>query len=87
MTDQETNSATIDRAQWNRYKSGGGRCLVCGNRADISVALSATEITGARGGSQLAREKVELCNTHGLDRYGMALRVLQTGSVGKLTDR
>lgn len=74
------SSRVLDRAQWDRFKTTGDRCLVCGNK---SIVLSSIELTGDKGGAQLARDKVLFCNEHGLQRYGAGLRAVQTGSANQ----
>jgi hypothetical protein len=71
----------IDRARWARFSPKGGRCLVCGHTATISVTLGATHIDGTVGGERLAQEKIMFCDEHGQDRYAQALMRLHGGTV------
>lgn len=68
---------TLDRAEWKRFADKGGRCLVCGHTAVVSVSITSTELTGDKGGSQLAREVIHFCHDHGIMRYADALNKLR----------
>lgn len=76
------DNPNIDRAEWKRFASKGGRCLVCGHVAVVSLSISSKELTGARGGPLLANDTVQLCQEHGVARY--AAIAMQLRGVTKL---
>lgn len=74
-------SDSLSLADWGRFGSGETpRCLVCGHHADVRVELQALDLTRQDKGlraKHVARESVYFCHTHGILRYGYALRKLQ----------
>lgn len=71
----------LDRAQWKRFVQKGGRCLVCGKTAAVAVTLTARELTGERGGPNLASETIQFCHEHGIQRYSDSLGKLRGTAV------
>jgi len=68
----------IDRAGWKRFGTGNKeRCQICGNRAEVTVSLSAHERTGGRNNPMLVNQKAVYCDDHGrlvFDRMLKAMR-------------
>ena len=71
----------LTKADWGRFQRNPNvkRCLVCGKSADVSVKLTATELGASAGktGVLIVTETLHYCHTHGVLRYGDALRRLQ----------
>lgn len=73
----ELSAQRIDRAEWKRFADKGGRCLVCGHAAVLSMTITARELTGEKGGANLATETVHFCHEHGIMRYADALNKMR----------
>lgn len=72
-----SNEIKLDRADWTRFSAKGGRCVVCGHVAAVTVSIVSKEITGKPGGGELARNQVPFCHEHGIARYADALNKLK----------
>lgn len=67
----------LDRADWSRFSGKGGRCIVCGHVAAVTITLTATAVAEQRGGGMLTKQSVPFCHTHGIARYADALNKLK----------
>ena len=69
----------MSKADWGRFQRGASakRCITCGHAADVTIKLTATELDDGKSGTMLTTETLSYCHTHGVLRYGDALRKLQ----------
>lgn len=65
----------VERAQWKRFGTSPDRCF-CGQPIQVSITITAQELTGDKGSTKLASERHVFCDQHALVRMQNASKAM-----------
>lgn len=87
MTTDPNPNPGIDRAGWKRFAvTNKDRCVVCGNKAEVAVNLTAFEKSGKGGSPMLVKQAFVYCDDHGRLAFDPQGRILYSPSEQLMAD-